>query len=558
MSTREYVVTLHTFEDLDSFYEDMETPGGALYIPDRAVEVVDRRPVSRNTHYYLTDEEAELIRKDPRVLAVELNFIEAGFQLTPSWVQTSTVWNKSQIVSADHKNWGILRCVEGVQRSGWGSDVTPNVTGVVNVTASGKYVDVVIVDGHFTPAHPEFAVNSDGSGGSRVIQYNWFELSPSVTGQSSSTYVYTPYVDPSYPDTNGDGYSDRTVDNDHGAHVAGTAVGNTLGWARDANIYNISPYLSNPNFSSPRLTGLNHLDYLKVWHQSKPINPVTGIKNPTISNHSYGLTYSTSITNITTVSYRGVVYSGPFNHSQLKNFGIFNTASVAVVSGRNSSVEADFIDLISAGIIPIAAAGNDFSRAEPFSLTTTSDYYNYLQIPGGPRVHYNRGTIGAAAGVICVGSVDAVANEMKSNFSNCGPRIDVYAPGNNIMSVVNSTISTYSNDSRNTSYYLSKKSGTSMASPQVAGVVACLAETWPTAKASQIVSYLHQTSKTNQLFDGTGGPSDYTDLQGSENRYLYFVKQRPDSGQVGPKLNLGTRPSTGMVYPRPKIFRYGR
>jgi hypothetical protein len=40
----------------------METPGGALFIPDRAVPVFDRRPVSRNTHYRLTDEEAELIK----------------------------------------------------------------------------------------------------------------------------------------------------------------------------------------------------------------------------------------------------------------------------------------------------------------------------------------------------------------------------------------------------------------------------------------------------------------------------------------------------------------
>ena len=30
----EYVVTLRNKEDLDDFYNDMETPGGDLYIPD--------------------------------------------------------------------------------------------------------------------------------------------------------------------------------------------------------------------------------------------------------------------------------------------------------------------------------------------------------------------------------------------------------------------------------------------------------------------------------------------------------------------------------------------
>ena len=29
---KEYVVTLYNFEDLDSFYNDMETPGGDLLV----------------------------------------------------------------------------------------------------------------------------------------------------------------------------------------------------------------------------------------------------------------------------------------------------------------------------------------------------------------------------------------------------------------------------------------------------------------------------------------------------------------------------------------------
>ena len=38
-----------------------------------------------------------------------------------------------------------------------------------------KDVDAVIVDGHVNPDHPEFAVNVDGTGGSRVNQFNWFQ-----------------------------------------------------------------------------------------------------------------------------------------------------------------------------------------------------------------------------------------------------------------------------------------------------------------------------------------------------------------------------------------------
>ena len=558
MTTREYVVTLHNFEDLESFYVDMETSGGNLYVPNREVSLANRRPISRNTHYYLTDEEAEQLRQDPRVQAVELELAEAGYEIGPSWIQTSTVWNKSNIVSATHKNWGILRCVEGSQRANWGSEVTPTAAGTVNVTASGKHVDVVVVDGHIDPTHPEFAVNADGTGGSRVIQYNWLELAPVVTGLSSGTYTYGPYVDPSYPDTDLDGYSDRTVNNDHGCHVAGTVAGNTLGWARDANIYNIAPYNSIPSYGLSGFDSSTHLDFVKYWHQNKPVNPVTGIKNPTISNHSYGVVANVTTTNIATVNYRGVTYTGPFSHAQLNNFGIYNTGTIARLNVRSAAVEADLVDLVSMGVVPVVAAGNSNARIETVSVDPASDYNNYLQTGLGVTVYYNRGTIGAVEGVICVGAVDTTSVEQRVNYSNSGPRIDVYAPGTYIMSSVNSTIGVYSNDARNTSYYLTKKSGTSMATPQVAGVLACVAETWPTMKANQAIEYIAKTSKTSQLIDGTGGPSDPTDLQGSPNRYLFFVKQRPDAGQVSPKVNLGARPDSGMVYPRPKIFKYGR
>ena len=551
MQEREYVITLHKHEDLDSFYDDMETPGGALFIPDRAVPVFDRRPVSRNTHYKLTDEEAKLIRNDPRVMAVELSLEEAGLKITPSWTQSSTFWNKSNSVSATFKNWGLLRSVEGQQRASWGSDGVPNASGTINVTASGKHVDIVVVDGHMNPAHPEFAVNVDGTGGSRVNQYNWFALTPQVTGGSAGTYVYAPYVDPTYPDDNADGYSDRTIDNDHGTHIAGVFAGNTQGWAHDANIYNISPYASSP---SP--TG-SFLDYIKVWHQSKSINPVTGIKNPTISNHSYGVASFVDITFISSVTYRGTVIGGPFTSVQLLNYGIYNTGGYAIFNQRNTALEQDLIDLMAAGVIVVGAAGNLATKISNPGGLYSDDYNNNFTVFGS-NYYYMRGTVTAVAGAICVGAIGSFINDSKIDASNCGPRIDVYAPGRFIMSSINSTLGVYANDARDTSYYITKKSGTSMASPQVAGVLACLAETWPRLSQSLALTYIQTYSKTNQITAGTGGPTDFTDLQGSANRFLYFYKERPTEGQVGPKVNQGIRPSTGLAWPRPKIYRYGR
>jgi hypothetical protein len=562
MQEREYVITLHKHEDLDSFYDDMETPGGALFIPNRAVPVFNRRPVSRNTHYRLTNEEAGLIRNDPRVMAVELSLEEAGLKITPSWTQSSTFWNKSNSVSATFKNWGLLRSVEGQQRASWGSDGVPNASGTINVTASGKHVDVIIVDGHMDPAHPEFAVNVDGTGGSRVNQYNWFALTPQVTGGSAGTYVYTPYVDPTYPDADADGYSDRTINNDHGTHVAGTLAGNTQGWAHDANIYNISPYPSSP---SPTVSPYDSpydiipsppggfLDYIKVWHQLKTINPATGVKNLTVTNHSYGISAFIDITTITSVIYRGTTHTGPFTSGQLSSFGIYNSGGDAIVNRRNFSIEADLTDLMTAGVIVVGAAGNSYTKID---VPGGVDYNNQFFV-GATEYYYMRGTITSVAGAITVGAIGSSINDSKIDASNCGPRVDVYAPGRFIMSAINSTLGVYANDVRNTSYYITKKSGTSMASPQVAGVLACLAETWPRLNQSLALAYIQARSKTNQISAGTGGVTDYTDLQGSANRFLYFYKERPTEGQVGPKVNQGLRPSAGLAWPRPKIYRYG-
>ena len=85
---KEYIVTCNSKEDLDSLYDDMETTGGSLYIPDRAVELTNRRAISRNTHYMLTESEAEEIRKDSRVLSCELTWEEQGVEVGTDWIQT--------------------------------------------------------------------------------------------------------------------------------------------------------------------------------------------------------------------------------------------------------------------------------------------------------------------------------------------------------------------------------------------------------------------------------------------------------------------------------------
>ena len=557
--TKEYIVTLKSKDDLDCFYEDMESNIISDCVPCRKVDCVERRPISRNTHYHLSDEEAENLKNDPRVETVELSMGEQGIVYEPFFTQEEVDnWDKSNEVrlqfppfssagqNTNYKNWGLLRVFNGEQISNWGSDGTPAQSGTVTVNAEGRNVDIIMVDGHVNPDHPEYAVNPDGTGGSRVIQYNWFELNPLVTGGAVGNYIYPPYTG---------------SDNNHGAHVLGTIAGNTQGWARKANIYHMSPYSTNPN------TGFTSRlwDYIRAFHFSKPINPLTGRRNPTVTNHSYGSRFAFTLTglatSITTVSYRGQTSNGPFTQNQLvDNFGI------VPIFGRNdvqpgariSSTEADIQDAINDGIIVIGSAGNSSLLSD---VPDGPDFNNFF-VTSGSTIFYNRGSTPASAdGFICVGSIDTLVSDSKSTFSNCGPRVDIYAPGSFIQSSLNTQNAfgiSSPPDPRNSSFFIGKISGTSMSGPQVCGVLACALEIYPSMNQQKALEYLIKSaSKSGQVFDVDNQFNTGVNLLGSPNRYLFYKQERPETGKVFPKKDFFVRPDSGAVYPRTRIRRKG-
>jgi hypothetical protein len=554
---REYVVTLKKYEQLEEFYDDMETPGGNLYIPNRMVECALRRDISRNTHYMLTDEEAEEVRNDPRVLAVELLPKERGINPVLFWDQTGNFEKSSTVDQAD-KNWGLLRCINGFQISGWGTNVgseTQKTSLNIKTTSSGKNVDVVIVDAHVNPNHPEFAANPDGSGGGRVNTIDWYEYNDYTGAVVSGSYDYS------------------TVSSNHGTHVAGTAVGNTQGWARDANVYSIEFNYSNSPVSE---WDLILFDYLRAFHRNKPINPETGRRNPTVTNHSWGYSYGNiGLSNITSVTYRGITtdisaLSTADKKIALESRGVpvpFGTY-LYKMPARVAALDADIQDAISDGVIVVSSAGNSYWQV--CRDAGDSDFNNYMTIGGTNFYHAQGSSPGAANNVICVGSIGSEHVEKKANYSNWGSRIDVWAPGTNIISsVYNSSAAsefgiTLVNDVRNSSYYLGSISGTSMASPQVTGILACLAEQEPDMNQADAIIYVSEYAvKQNQLFNqepnvdwvnaGSLPPtqSPYDSLSASDNnRFLYYVKERPLEGVTVPKCNFKRRPQTGVVYPR--------
>jgi hypothetical protein len=552
----EYIITLNDESELDQFYIDMETIGGTENVPDREVSVYKRRPLSKNTHYLLTYDEVQKLLLDPRITNIELASLVLS-TITPNWTTPVEAFDKSSSNSSSYYNWGLSRCVKGDQTANWGSNGTSTLTETISTTTSGRHVDVIIIDGHINPEHPEFSVNSDGTGGSRVNQFDWHSLNSiassidnDATTALSGQYVYTPYTGP---------------ENNHGCHVAGTVAGNTNGWARDANIYNISPYGVSPN--SNTMDALILWDYIRAFHRNKAINPLTGVKNPTICNCSYGTTLtfpssSLGTGSITHATKRGISvgdYSTALTVTELTNAGIYNTSAIAAVPYYSTSIASDIQQAINDGIIIVAAAGNDSFLID---VSSGPDYNNTFNATYGGTSYLwytHRGsTPGSVPGVIGVGAIDTIYTERKASFSNTGPAISLYAPGKYIMSSFNDN-GTYaaSTDPRNSSYYKGKISGTSMASPQVCGVLACALEIYPNMAQAAAKNYITSYAKTGQLTSTSGGTSDLYDLQNGPNKYLYHNLERYTINIIFPKTNYKFRPSTGVVYPRPKKLRYG-
>ena len=510
---REYIVTCKSHEDLDNLYDDMETPGGNLYIPDREVELVNRRPISRNTHYRLTAEEAEQIANDPRVIACELTPEERGLQLLPLSVnnQSYTISNgrfrKNGTYAATDRQWGMIHCAGTDSQRNKGTFGTDGVTFAeedLTVYNAGKHVDVVIVDDGASHDMEEW--KSPSSNTTRFIQYQWYnELHSHVSGINAGTYTYP---------------SNSNNPNYHGTHVGGTIAGKTYGWANEANIYSMC-VLSNAQSTVTSLTYA--YDLLRAFHKNKPINGTTGRRNPTITNHSYGYFSSSYLYGVAGIK---SIYSKKFNSSGVTysssnpnpngwnikglnlDFGINDYMAVANGDAFNvyvASIAADVEDCINDGIVMIGAAGN----SNQWQVKPTDDEWNdtitvkaYKSgsspnwVDSDTTYYLNRGS-SPASSMITVGALSQHKDFYRSDFSNKGPGIDVFAPGSNI-------VSCYSNaGTADTKYggnnYYRAISGTSMASPQIVGILALAATNKRRFTQKDALRYIKDHSKSSDM-----------------------------------------------------------
>ena len=582
MSEKIYIVTLYNKEDLEGFYDDMKDNGFRLNL---------KRPISRNTHYWMTDEQAEELKQDPRVWDVDLRPEDKG--IYPKICKTTTdetipryfearFWKGGGIDPLNDHSWGYVHTIgdptlpnngKGQFGSSGGSYSTHVSTIFANpyensAWSDGRNVDIVVCD------DPVSSDCSDWMGfeANRFVSYQWFnELNTEVSSIDDDGQTL--------PTGNVTYYSNQTNPEYHGTHVAGTCAGNFYGLANQANIYGLQILGTMP--SGQTLQPLLLYDYLRAFHRKKPINPVTGYKNPTISNHSWGYSTETSleaefptgivIGNVVEVNYRGVQYnaSNPnpsgWTMAGLEiDFGIAPTKwSIPVTL---TSVNADVEDAIEDGIVIICAAGNDNFHVVPQG---DQDYNNFVIFQGynsNAPIYFNRGMSPASApNAIMVGSLGSDAQFKRSSFTNFGPRIDVFAPGSNIISTWGSPAAITGPRAGqgivDTKYsggtdWMYPISGTSMASPLVASVAAMVANARRTDRFSNddLRAYINNNSVFGDMtFDaGTTNQGTFADnscRKDSPNKYLMSKNPRKENGNMENKV--GDRRS-GAVFPRPK------
>lgn len=685
---KEFIVTVRDYDLLEEFYNEMETANTtAVHLPKRSVPCVMRRPVSRNTHYLLTDDEARQLAKDPRIQSVTVKVKGLGIKTRLHSDQLGT-WNRGTSIAVGENNYGLYRISLENNIVGWGSGGSgTDQTANIRISSSGKNVDVVVIDETAYANHPEFD--------NRLIQYDWYNQldafvkgagvlistvertnnSAAVTMQaphglkigevinltsSNNSFsvigaIITDVISPTTIEYSNSGidvantaatgfwrgvyqYTDYSGSNNHATHVAAIVGGETQGWARNANLYNLKHNANTPEFDNFTYPDSDLIfDYVRQFHARKIVNPLTGRKNPTLVNNSWGFgaevnslvnpyteytfprfsnlyyrgvevfptgpvvdtgisgvytanalldslsvapssgnrittadgnigsVISTTFQNINGVglsslgaptafnadgvdtlddaywtvslpfgiSYLGTTYntvnvvsnsfvtfggastafflgaSAPlirkifisagdrscdavyggvtgtmgnriytirwegyegaygnllnsgvdmiwemkfyeatpaqidvhvvsnaayraeFTREELASYGLNMSGPVAPY--RNAAIDADIQDAINEGIIFVGSAGNSSTKID---VTNGLDYNNYF-IDNGLPIYYHRGSSpGASTNVICVGEASSASTETKSQISNSGPRVDLYAPGQNIISAV--------------------------------------------------------------------------------------------------------------------------
>ena len=506
---KEYVVVVHAGIDLSEFDAELSASSGSGPIPNRSVDIANPRIGSkRMTHWMLTDAEAQALMTDPRVLSVEIppdqrTDIKIGLHASQSGV-----WYRGSGNDATYRNWGLRRTNESTNT--FGNATT--LTGTYDYALAGTGVDIVIQDSGIQARHPEW---NDAAGNTRLQQIDWYANSGLIGTQDIGFYE----------DHDG-----------HGTHCAGIAAGKTFGWAKDAHIYSQKlAGLEGANDPGVGISIANAFDTIRIWHNNKTNG------RPTVVNMSWGYGAQLNGDPISGV-YRSIAWTYGVDYTTRNQLwaatgvsatynDIFSTTgfNFYTQSVRVPSVDAEIEDMIAAGIHVCIAAGNNYNKID---VPAGADYNNSVLF-GATTYNYHRGSSPYSENAFMVASIDSATQldvtekDKTAPYSSRGPGCNIWAPGSDIMSATSNDydVSKFTpiNYFDDPAYKQMSISGTSMASPQVAGLCALHLESFPDLTPAQLQTRIFNECKS-VVYD-TGASNDYelynSSAMGTPNRLLY-------------------------------------
>lgn len=574
MTLKKYTIKVKSPEYWEEIHDLLCHESHDPNIPDRAIECWDDKLHSptRGT-FILHGTEAKKLQDDPRI-----DWIELSPQDNPDnypkpspavyrWGKDVKIYRDLDLnpppatnptsAELDRTGWSTKRVAIANNSDFWGG-VTgnpPPKTTELTYDMDGKHVDIIIHDSGVLQYHPEFMDENGQSRVRDVVLDGPFYIDPNYFINNNFTYtkpdgrigittasainwwgnganrsaqfstIGTIFIPSQYTEYNSVGNSldgSNGMISGHGTACAGLAAGKNFGLAFRANIWNMPGISDNVNMGIEA-----NYDLMKLFHMYKPVNPITGRKNPTVVNGSWG--YQAAFSSTSTVNYKFRGTTGSFtgnaavtNQVTAMKEGLSNQVNGAYKSwsssSRSNSTDTAAAEMIAEGVIYVAAAGNNNQRlgigaGDPDRLNYMSD--NYFGTTD-PRAEFPSGTVPCnhrdwmnpqGIGfdsvndfhpVICVGAMDEFietdGSERKASYSNNGPGIDVWAPADETLSAGTNNVTGYTDYQRydDSRFYDCYFNGTSAAAPVVTGVIALYLQSNPKATARDVKDWLRK------------------------------------------------------------------